>query len=346
MPNSKTTLKFSIAAFPLIFSVILSSVFSSATFAKTVVPAKPLPEGRYWESLDSLDKLQEVEAIIEDTKEEKTVAVTIPKSARFDLKDVEDDRYLLVGRLSLRRQFLGTRSTPQYQDIVAFHCFNGDELKFSSFTDPELKSDLSKRLTNGHELPAMLTVQFESKRVGHDGINMSVRLLAQIEACELFTAESICTAATEGAGFDAADSERFNAALQPDFEKDGIAVSLGNVSVRSKVTPRGSALSIHGIRVFNSTTKDAKIEIIGLTIEQDGKSQKCTLSERTRAPKSWNVAATTWSDGNYEKGSMPGTLWMFDRSGEIEPGKKVKVQLEIKLNGGDPILLTRIVDPT
>jgi hypothetical protein len=274
----------------------------------------------------------------------KAVSETISQSARFDLKDIKDDRYALVGRLSLRRQFLGTRATPHYQDVVQFHCFNGDELKFLSFTDPELESRLSKRLANGRALPAMLTVRFERKLAGHDGINMRVRLVAHIEACKPTTAESICAAA-EAAGFDAADSERYKAALDPDFEKDGIAVSLGKISVRSKVTPRGSALGIHGIRVFNTTSKVVTIGIIGLSIEQEGVSQRCVLNKRTRAPQSWDVEAGGWSDGIYEKGKMPGILWMFDRSGPIEPEKKVKVQLEFKLNGSDPIILTRIVDP-
>lgn len=274
----------------------------------------------------------------------KAVSKKTLRSARFDLKDIENDRYDLVGRLSIRRQFMGTRATPPFRDDVQFHCFNGEELKFATFTSPELESHLSKRLTNGRSLPVVMAVRFERKRVGHDGINMRHRLVAHIETCKPTTAESICAAA-KAAGFDAADSARYKAALDPDFEKDGIAISLGKVYVRSNVTPRGSALSIHGIRVFNSTSKVATIEIVGLSIEQKGVSQRCVLNKRTRAPQSWDVEAGGWSDGFYEKGKMPGILWMFDRSGPIEPEKKVKVQLEFKLNGSKPITMTRIVDP-
>ncbi len=272
------------------------------------------------------------------------VSETIPPSARFDLKDIADDRYVLVGRLSMGRKFLGTSATPPYHDFAQFHCFNGDELKFSTFTEPELESRLMKRLVKGRSLPVMLTVRFERIRVGHDGLNMSERLIAQIEECKAATAEAICAAA-EAAGFEAADSERFKSTLDPDLERDGVAVSLGDVWVRSKTTSRGSALAIRGIRVFNTTPEVATIEIIGLKFEQGGESQRCDWSERMRTPRRWQVEAGGWSDGNYEDGKMPGVLWMFDPSGPIEPRKEVKVQLELKLNESEPLILTRTVDP-
>ena len=78
-----------------------------------------------------------------DKEAGKAEADAIPALAYFDQKDIDQDgRYVLVGRLSLGRQFLGTRVTPPYRDVVRFHFFNGDELKFSSFTDQAME-DLS-----------------------------------------------------------------------------------------------------------------------------------------------------------------------------------------------------------
>jgi hypothetical protein len=274
----------------------------------------------------------------------EAVLETIPRSARFDLKDIKGDRYDLVGRLSLRRQFMGTIATPQYHDVVQFHCFNGDELKFPSFTDPESESRLVKTLANGRSLPAIVTVRFERIRVGHDGINMSERLVAHIDAFKPTTVESI-RAAAEAAGFDAADYSQYKAALDPDVVKGGIAVSLGEVSVRSEVTPGAAALAIHGIRVFNSTSEVVSVEIIGLVIEQEGVSQRCVMNKRSSGPHSWQVEAASWSDGAYEQGEMPRILWMFDPPEPIEPKKKVAVELELKVNGKEPLTLTRNVDP-
>ncbi len=274
----------------------------------------------------------------------KEVVMAVPRSARFDLKEIADGHHVLVGRLGLRRQFLGTRATPSYRDLVQFHCFNGEELKFSGFTTPGVEDRLAERLADGRQLPVMMSVRFERVRVGHDGINMSERLVARILECEEMTAESI-RAAAGTAGFDAAACESFTAALAPDLVKDGVAISLGDVFVRSKPTPRAAAVGIHGVRVFNTSSVVATVEITGLTIEQAGVSQRCVLSERWRAPRSWKVEAGGWSDGKYEEGKMPQTLWRFDPAGAIEPGKKVEVRLEVKLNGGEPVVLTRSVDP-
>ncbi|MEP3481919.1 MAG: hypothetical protein ABJZ55_21935 [Fuerstiella sp.] len=271
-------------------------------------------------------------------------SVLVPQSARFELEGIQDERYQLAGRLSVKRRFNGTSANPPYRDVVHFFCFDGDEIKVSTFTDSRLESRLLKRLVSGRSLSVIATVRFELVRVGHDGINISNRLVAYLESFKEVNAEEICVAA-QAANFDATDCERYKATLGPDYEKEGLAVSLGNVSVRSKVTPRGSALGIHGIRVFNTTSKVATIEIVKVLIEQEGVIQPCVLSKRTRAPQSWNVDAEDWSDGHYKDGSSPGTLWMFDHSEPIVPEKKVEVRLELKLNGGESLILTRIVDP-
>ncbi len=275
---------------------------------------------------------------------DKTISETILRSARFDLKDIKEGRYNIVGHINLRRRFSGTRAIPPYHDGVQFSCFSGDDLKFSTFKDPELESSLLKLLANGRSLPVVITVRFERIRVGHDGINMSDRLVAHIEECKPTTTESIFTTA-EAAGFGAADFLRFKTALKPDFVKDGIAVTLGKVSARSKVTPRGVALSIHGIRVFNTTAKIISIEITELTIQQDSVQLQCVRSKKSQAPHSWQVKAASWSDGVYEKGKMPRILWMFDPSGTIKPRKKVTVQLKLKLNSSKTVILTRTIDP-
>ena len=277
----------------------------------------------------------------EAAKREETV---IPESARFSHSDIGGDRYELVGRLSLRRQFLGTRATPPFRDIVQFHFFNGDELKRSTFSDPELESRLVKRLMDGKSLPVVLTARFELKRIGHDGINMSEVLIPHIESFEAATAENICAAAEAGE-FDEEDSKNFKSALTPGFEEDGISISLGKIYARSKVSPQGSPFSLHGIKVFNSTTKDVEVELVSVNIEQDGATQKGLTHERSRTPLKWHVKSKSWSDGIYEDGKMPGTLWMFSVPEPIKPDSKVTVRLEIKLDGNDPIILKRIVDP-
>ena len=275
----------------------------------------------------------------------KAGVTAIPALAYFDQKDIDQDgRYVLVGRLSLGRQFLGTRVTPPYRDVVRFHFFNGDELKFSSFTDQAMEDRLAKSIAHGRSVPAVLTTQVDRKIVGHDGINRSERLVTKVESYKLISAESILgPAKTEG--FGEVEFERFKAALDPDFEKDGIAVTLGKITVRSKVTPRGSALSIQGVRVFNATAKPVTIEVTDLTIQQDGVSQKCTLSPRCRTPQSWQVEASSWSDGVYQQGKMPANLWTFDRPKPIKWGTKVEVKLTFKLNGNEPVTVTQVVQP-
>lgn len=272
------------------------------------------------------------------------VSEKIPKSVHFGLKDIKGGKYSLVGSLSVKRKFLGMRSDPAYQDLVQFHCFNGDELKFASFSDPKVEALLLKSLSSGHSIPAMMTVQFESISVGRDGINTSKRLKADIEDCKLTTADAVCAAA-EAAKLEATSVADFKAGLAPDAEKDGVAVSLGNVSVRSKVTPRSIGLGIHGVKVFNTTSKPVSIEILKVSMEQDGVLQECVMNKRSKAALKWQVEATSWSDGIYSKGEMPQNLWMFDYAKPIKPGKKVKVQFEIKLNDGDTMILSRTVDP-
>ncbi|MGJ8657929.1 MAG: hypothetical protein ACSHX6_15885 [Akkermansiaceae bacterium] len=296
-------------------SLLLASMLGASAIAQELVEVKPAME----------------------------VLHKIPQSAHFDLQEIENDQYQLVGRLNIQRRFLGTRATPPYQDVVQFHCFNGDELKFSSFTDDKLEKNLLKILANGHSLPVVMTVRFERKRVGHDGINMSERLLAHVEACQPATAESIVTAA-KASQFDATAAENYLEALNPDLVKDRIAISLGKIYVRSKVSPRASAFSIHGIRVFNTSSDRVSIEIIEVTIEQESVTQHCQPSNRSKSPQSWQVAPNSWSDGIYEQGKMPRVLWMFDPAKPIKPEKKVTIKLKLKLNKSEVLTLERTVD--
>lgn len=57
-------------------------------------------------------------------QENDAVLEAIPKDARFDLRGVDEEVQAIVGRLSIRRQFLGKQVTPPYRDAVQFHCFN------------------------------------------------------------------------------------------------------------------------------------------------------------------------------------------------------------------------------
>ena len=268
----------------------------------------------------------------------------VPATARFDLEDVGEGRYELAGRLGLRRQFMGTRATPPYRDMVMFHCFKGDELKRLVFADPDLERRMVEQLSTGSSLPVVVAVRFEFKRIGHDGINVRDVLIPHIETCNLTTAEAICSAAEAGK-FSEDDSKAFKAALMPDLVKDGVTISLGNIIARSKVSPQGSPFSIHGIKVFNATDKPVAVEITGVTVEQDGVTQECKPHERSRTPQKWQVEAKSWADGIYEDGKMPGTLWMFSVPEPIKPEKAVTVRVELSLDGGDPLTLTRSVDP-
>ena len=277
-------------------------------------------------------------------QENDTVLEPIPKNARFDLKGVDEEVYAIVGRLSIRRQFLGKRVTPAYRDAVQFHCFNGTELKLSVLTNSKLEKRLLKRLANGHSLAVVATVEFERIQVGHDGINSRDRLIPRIGATDLATVESICAAA-EAAGYKTADCEQFKSSLKPDYQKDDIAVSLGNVFPRLKGNPRVATVGVSGIKIFNSSSKTAKIEIVSLSVEQEDETQECALNPRSQASKSWHVEAGDWADGAYETGAMPKTVWIFDGSKPIDPKAKLKVHFKFKLNDSDPVTITRTVTP-
>ena len=286
-------------------------------------------------ALDGLPKVV-VHQVVQDT---------IPQSVCFDLKSITGNRCDLAGRISARRQFDGTRATPPYHDVIVFHCFNGDELKFSSFTNPKLQTQLLEKLANGHSVPVVMNVQIERVRIGHDGINMRERLMASIHTCKPVTAESICAAA-KSADFDETHCKHYKAALDPDFEKEGIAVSFGNILLSSIPKAAGTRVAISGIEVFNMTSEPVTIQLLSLTIEQDGVAQECTMNGRTRAPQSWEVEAKSWANGSYQPKKMPGTLWMFDSAKPIKPKEKVKVSLEFKLDDGDSISITRVLEST
>lgn len=270
----------------------------------------------------------------------------IPESAHFDFKEVKGDNQVLVGRLGLKRRFLGTRATPSYEDKIVFHSFRGDELKFSTFTELAVEREMLNLLANGRSLPVIMIVRFETIRVGHDGVNMSDRVVAKIEVCKRLSAKVVCSAAEE-AGFDKAESVKFMKTLAPDAEKDGVLMSLGEVYARVKPAPRGSPISIYGINVFNTTSKAITVEISEVIIEQDGVKRKCKI-DKTAAVKAWKVEARSWSDGEYEKGKMPNNKWRFhliDPSKPIVADKKITLTLVLKINGKESLSLTRMVDP-
>lgn len=266
-------------------------------------------------------------------------------SAHFGQKDLRAGFEVVVGRLVLHRHFMGTRADPMYHDSVRFRFFDGSELSFLKLADEKLEQQMIEQLRAGRSLPAVLTVDIERVRVGHDGINVSQRLVPRVETCLLTSVDLVCAAAKD-AGFDVEACNAFANAVEPDVSQDGIAVSLDRVTVRPKTPPRWktSAVFIDGIRVFNTTPDNATIEIIGLTIEQDDVTQACSMDPQ-KSPRTWRVAAKSWSDGVYAGGEMPQNRWRFNPSRPIDPGEKVTVHLEIKINGGEKMSLKRTVEP-
>lgn len=266
-------------------------------------------------------------------------------SAQYRAAELKEGFAVLVGRLVLHRQFMGTRAEPAYVDSVRFRFFDGSDPKFISFNHDAEQRRMIEQLKAGRSLPAVLTVEVEKVRVGHDGINMRDRLVTRVQACTLTEADLIIAAAKE-VGFDEAACDAFARDLEPDAEQQGVVVVLGGVSVRPKIEPgwKTPAVFVGGIRVFNNTDEDATIEIVGLSIEQDGVKQQCPLNQTT-SPRSWRVAAGTWSNGIYEQGKMPKTRWTFDPTKPIDPEKPVSAHLQIKINNGEPITLKRTVEP-
>ena len=106
-----------------------------------------------------------------------------------------------------------------------------------------------------------------------------------------------------------------------------------------------ATVGVSGIKIFNSSSKTAKIEIVSLSVEQEDETQECALNPRSQASKSWHVEAGDWADGAYETGAMPKTVWRFDGSKPINPKAKLKVHFKFKLNDSDPVTITRTVTP-
>ena len=275
--------------------------------------------------------------------EDAAASEQVPESAHFSATGLEEGEQTIVGRLSLRRQFLGTRATPAFRDSVQFHCFDGSELRFVKFSDADLESQFAKQLSNGYEIPVMITAVGKQVTSGHDGINQRIDFTAKILKCETLTPEAF-TAAAESVGYKEASIKKFEAALKPDAISKEVAVSIEQIYVRSKESRQGSAVSFIGIEVFNPLTESASVKINSVSIEQDGKTQECQLSKRSKAPISWEIDPESWSDGVYEAKKMPIRIWAFEPAAEIEPNKKVTVNLEIEIND-EAVTVTKLVNP-
>ena len=263
-------------------------------------------------------------------------------AARFDQEGLTDGEHQIVGRLSVRRQFLGTRATPAFMDVIQFHSFDGAELKFLKFADEELQQRLLKQLVNGKGIPVLIAANLEVKRVGHDGINMSTRITGTIESCEELSSETVAIAAAT-VGCEEEALKRYKASLKPEAISKDVAVSLGHVYVRSKTSRRGSGVSISNISAFNSSNDPATVSIKRLQIEQNGNAQKGRLSDPS-GPETWEVEAQSWSDGVYEEGEMPQRLCAFEPADPIEPKEEVTIEIEIEING-EVVTLRRTVTP-
>jgi hypothetical protein len=268
----------------------------------------------------------------------------IPESACFKMSDLESGECKMVGRLSITRKFLGTRAETQVKDVVQFHFLDGDELRFLRFEDGELESRFVGQLGNGQCVPVLIKGKITKTRVGHDGINMSTRLVARIEECEQVAMEALYASAI-AKGFEEADVKRFESTFEPDAaSSNGIAVSIGRVFVRSKTARNGSGLSINGIRVFNTHSEDVAVKVTRMWSKQGEAIQDYELAERSRGPKSWVVAAGSWSDGVYEEGQMPRVLWTFTPAQPIESDTPLTLHLELQLNG-EAVTITKTVEP-
>ena len=263
-------------------------------------------------------------------------------AARFDQEGLTDGEHQIVGRLSVRRQFLGTRATPAFMDVIQFHSFDGAELKFLKFADEELQQRLLKQLVNGKGIPVLIAANLEVKQVGHDGINMSTRITGTIESCEELSSETVAIAAAT-VGCEEEALKRYKESLKPEAISKDVAVSLGHVYVRSKTSRRGSGVSISNISAFNSSNDPATVSIKRLQIEQNGNAQKGRLSDPS-GPETWEVEAQSWSDGVYEEGEMPQRLWAFEPADPIEPKEEVTIEIEIEING-EVVTLRRTVTP-
>ena len=268
----------------------------------------------------------------------------VPESAFLGVADLKLGEQEIVCRASIVRKFMGTRANPPYWDTVEFYCFDGKKLQFSTVEDPNLRALFMEQLTGGHSLPVLLTVDVKSVRVGHDGINMSQRMVPNVVEYQPLTIEAI-KAAAKAAGLDDAVANSFEQSLSPDGEADGVAVSLGNIFIRSKANRSGSGLGIAGIQVFNSNSEEATIKINRVWSQQGDQTQEYELTKRSAGPLKWTVASESWSDGVYTDGKMPKNLWQFKPSTPLEPEQEVILNFEIQVNDGEPMTLTRTAEP-
>lgn len=265
-----------------------------------------------------------------------------PPKLRFDLKNLSEGQYNLVGRFTLKRQVLGTKAGPTYRDSLQFHSFRGAPLKFSTLTNSELENTLIKKLANGHSLPVIAFAEITETTTGHDGINSSKRLVTNIKTCKPITAERLHSVATV-TGIEEAEFQKFKATLAPDYEKDGIALNFGKIAVIPNPTPRGSGLSIHGIHLFNTTDNPVTVTLTKITLTQGNTTQEVITSKRSNAPKTWQIPANDWSDGHYEVNQTPRTLWLFNHTKPIQIDQDITVTLNLKIND-TPITLTKIIN--
>ena len=266
--------------------------------------------------------------------------VEIPATAVFKLADLREGEQEIVCCPRIVRRFMGTRATPPFLDTIKFYGVDGNELRFAGIEDEGLKAAILKQLVSGYSRPVLLSVNTKSVRVGHDGINMSQRMIPEVLEYQPLTIDAV-RAAAKDAGIADADVDRFEESLAPNVVQDGVAVSLENVFIRSKANRSGSGLAISGIQVFNSTADEVTIKLKRVWTEQGSEPQQYELSDST----SWTVAAESWSDGIYTDREMPKKMWQFKPSAPIEPGQQVTMHLEIQINEGEVMTLTRTIDP-
>ena len=263
----------------------------------------------------------------------------IPQTAGFSIENLEPTELELVGSLGIRRFFQGTRAQPQYRDMLEFFSFDGKQLKFAKFSDPEIKERFLEKLAGGYRIPVVITATIESRRAGHDGINVAMRKIPTITKCEPTTVEAIGFAA-KAAEIEQSAINDFELSLEPDAVSNDIAISVGRVYAKSKTARQASKVSVSYLKVFNPTAEPAKVEIKNLTVVQDGVTQ----TAKVEGVNAWEIEPQSWADGIYTSGKTPKRIWGFVPDEPVDTKLEATITINLLING-EPVSIEKTHTP-